>query len=163
VGEVDLIPDVPPHLINQINSSKIASVKGVPGRRIIFIALDNVNEGPMKDVRVRQAMNYGVDVDEIIRTVMEGYATRTPGPLVPINKHFDSSLKPYPYDPEKAKRLLKEAGYGSGLNVTFHSPQGRYLKDKEFVQAAAAQLAKIGVMKYYFTNGGLTQVAREHC
>jgi peptide/nickel transport system substrate-binding protein len=145
VGEVDLIPDVPPHLINQINNSKIASVKGVPGRRIIFIALDNVNEGPMKDVRVRQAMNYGVDVDEIIRTVMEGYATRTPGPLVPINKHFDPSLKPYSYDPEKAKRLLKEAGYGSGLNLTFHSPQGRYLKDKEFVQAAAAQLAKIGV------------------
>ena len=145
VGEVDLIPDVPPHLINQINNSKVATVKGVPGRRIIFVGFDNIMDGPVKDVRVRQALNYGVDVDEIIRTVMEGYATRTPGPLTPINKHFDPSLKPYPYDPEKAKKLLQEAGYGSGLNLTFHSPQGRYLKDKEFVQAIAAQLGKIGV------------------
>lgn len=152
VGEVDIIPDVPPHLIQQVKNSGVALVKGVPGRRIIFIALDNVNEGPMKDVRVRQAMNYGVDVDEIIRTVMEGYATRTPGPLTPINKSFDPSLKPYPYDPEKAKKLLKEAGYSSGLNLTFHGPQGRYLKDKEFVQAIAAQLGKIGVnvkVKFY--------------
>lgn len=152
VGEVDVIPDVPPHLIQQVKNSGVALVKGVPGRRIIFIALDNVNEGPMQDVRVRQAMNYGVDVDEIIRTVMEGYATRTPGPLTPINQSFDPSLKPYPYDPEKAKKLLKEAGHGSGLNLTFHSPQGRYLKDKEFVQAIAAQLGKIGVnvkVKFY--------------
>lgn len=151
-GEVDVIPDVPPHLIQQIKERGVASVKGVPGRRIVFIALDNVNEGPMQDLRVRQAMNYGVDVDEIIRTVMEGYATRTPGPLIPINKSFDPTLKPYPYDPEKAKRLLKEAGYGSGLNLTLHSCQGRYLKDKEFVQAVAAQLGKIGVnvkVKFY--------------
>lgn len=145
VGEVDLIPDVPPHLINQVNSSGNASVKTVAGRRVIFIALDNVNEGPMKDVRVRQAMNYGVDVDEVIRTIMEGHATRTPGPLVPINKHFNPSLKPYPYDPEKAKQLLKEAGYEKGLDLTLHSCQGRYLKDKEVAQAIAAQLGKIGV------------------
>ncbi len=145
VGEVDLIHGVPPHLINQINNSGVASVKQIPGRLVVFIALDNINEGPMKDVRVRQAMNYGVDVDEIIRTVMEGNATRCPGPLATINKHFDPSLKPYPYDPEKAKDLLKEAGYGKGLNLTLHSPQGRYLRDKEFSQAIAAQLAKIGV------------------
>ena len=145
VGEVDIIPDVPPHLIQQVNSSGVASVKGVPARRIIFIALDNLNKGPMQDVRVRQALNYGVDVDEIISTVMEGYATRTPGPLTPINKGFDATLKPYPHDPEKAKSLLKEAGYGDGLNLTLHSCQGRYLKDKEFAQAIAAQLAKIGV------------------
>ena len=145
VGEVDIIPDVPPHLIQQVNNSGVASVKGVPARRIIFIALDNLNEGPMQDVRVRQAINYGVNVDEIINTVMEGYATRTPGPLTPINKGFDPTLKPFPYDPQKAKSLLKEAGYGDGLNLTLHSCQGRYLKDKEFAQAIAAQLAKIGV------------------
>lgn len=152
VGEVDLIPDVPPHLIPQVNGSGAAKVKGVPGRRIIFIALDNVNEGPMQDVRVRQAMNYGVNVDEIIRTVMEGQATRTPGPLTPINSGFDPTLKPYPYDPEKAKQLLKEAGYEKGLNLTLHACQGRYLKDKEYAQAVAAQLSKIGVnvqVKFY--------------
>jgi peptide/nickel transport system substrate-binding protein len=68
-----------------------------------------------------------------------------PGPLAPINKHFDPSLKPYPYDPERAKKLLAEAGYAKGLDLTLHSCQGRYLKDQEFSQAIAAQLAKIGV------------------
>jgi len=145
VGEVDLIPDVPPHLIEQVNSSGVAKVKGVPGRRAIFIALDNVNAGPMQDLRVRQAMNYGVNVEEIINTVMEGHATRMAGPLIPINQGHDDSLKPYPYDPEKAKALLKEAGYGEGLKLTLHSCQGRYLKDTEYAQAVAAQLAKIGV------------------
>jgi peptide/nickel transport system substrate-binding protein len=152
VGEVDLIPDVPPHLIQQINGSRTAKVKGVPGRRVIFIALDNVNEGPMRDVRVRQAMNYGVNVDEIIRTVMEGYATRIPGPLIPINTGYDPTLKPYPYDPKKARELLKEAGYEKGLNLTLHSCQDRYLKDKEYAQAVASQLSKIGVnvqVKFY--------------
>ncbi len=152
VGEVDLIPDVAPHLIAQVNGSGRAKVKGIPGRRIIFIALDNVNAGPMQDVRVRQAMNYGVNVDEIIRTIMEGQATRTPGPLIPINSGFDATLKPYPYNPEKAKQLLKEAGYEKGLKLTLHACQGRYLKDKEYAQAVAAQLAKIGVtvqVKFY--------------
>jgi peptide/nickel transport system substrate-binding protein len=143
-GEVDLIGDVPPQFIKQINNSGIASVKSTAGRRVNFIGLDTVKEGPMKDLRVRQAMNYGVDVDEIIRTVMEGHATRVAGPLTHINKHFDPSLKPYPYDPEMAKKLLKEAGYGSGLTVTFDSSE-RWLKTKEYCEAIVAQLAKIGV------------------
>lgn len=161
VGEVDLIPDVPPHLIEQVNNSGIAKVKGCPGRRAIFIALDNVNAGPMQDVRVRQAMNYGVNVDEIIETVMEGQATRIAGPLIPINSGYDPTLKPYPYDPEKAKALLKEAGYGDGLKLTLHSCQGRYLKDREYAQAVAIQLSKIGVdvtVKFYEWGTYLTQL-----
>ncbi|MFX0200493.1 MAG: ABC transporter substrate-binding protein, partial [Candidatus Hodarchaeota archaeon] len=145
VGEVDLIPDVPPHLIKQINNSGVASVKDVAGRLIVAIGLDTINEGPMKDVRVRQAMNYAVNVDEIIQTIMEGHVTRMPGPLLPINKHFDPSLKPFPYDPEKAKKLLKEAGYEKTLNLTFHACRGRYLKDWEVAQAVALQLSRIGV------------------
>jgi peptide/nickel transport system substrate-binding protein len=145
VGEVDLIPDVPPHLIEQIDNSGVASVKSVAGRLIIAVGLDNINEGPMNDIRVRQAMNYGVNVDEIISTIMEGHAARMPGPLLPINKHFDPSLKPYPYDPEMAKSLLKKAGYDKGLNLTFHACRGRYLKDWEIAQAVALQLSRIGV------------------
>ena len=145
VGEVDLIPDVPSHLIARVNSSGAAKVKAVPSRRIVFIAIDNINEGPMRDIRVRQALNYGVNVDELISAILEGQATRTAGPLVSINKDYDTSLKPYPYDPAKAKALLKEAGYGKGLNITFHACQDRYLKDKEFAQAIAAQLSEIGV------------------
>ena len=145
VGEVDLIPDVPSHLVDQVNNSGSAKVKAVPSRRIVFIGIDNINKGPMQDIRVRQALNYGVNVDEIITTILEGYATRTAGPLIPINKDYNPELKPYPYDPAKAKALLKEAGYGNGLNITFHACQDRYLKDKEFAQAIAAQLSEIGV------------------
>lgn len=145
-GEVDLIYNLPPQAMTVVGQNPATDVRAAaPGRRIMFIGLDTVNEGPMQDVRVRQALNHAVNVDLIIEAVMEGYATRVPGPLVPQNQHVDPELQPYAYDPERARELLAEAGYADGLSLTFHSPQGRYLKDVEFAQAIAAQLAEVGI------------------
>lgn len=145
-GEVDIIPDVPPQMVDVVDNSGIATVKKVEGRRIVFVALDTINEGPLQDVRVRQAINYAVDVPELIETILEGNGTQLRGPLLSINNHFDPTLDPYPYDPERALQLLEEAGYSEGeLKLTLHTPDGRYLKDREFAEGIAAQLARIGV------------------
>ena len=56
-----------------------------------------------------------------------------------------SSLKPYPYDPEKAKSLLEEAGFPSGFSVSFKAPDGRYLQDKQVAEAIVGQLEKVGI------------------
>jgi peptide/nickel transport system substrate-binding protein len=145
-GEVDLIPDVPPHLEAQITGTGQSSIKSIPARRVIFIAFDTVNgNSPVKDVRVRQALNYGVNIPEIIDKVLEKQATLIAGPLVTINAHYNKAIPGYTYNPEKAKQLLKEAGYENGLKLTLNTPQGRYLKDKETASAIAAQLIKIGV------------------
>jgi peptide/nickel transport system substrate-binding protein len=143
-GEVHLIPDVPPQSIDQVNKSGGVEVRSVVGRRVIFVAFNTMQPGPLQDVRIRQAINYAVDVDKIIRTVMEGNARRMVGPLPVINRHLDSKLKPYRVDVAKAKALLKEAGY-TGAPISFHTPDGRYLKDKEVAQAIAEQLTEVGI------------------
>jgi len=57
---------------------------------------------------------------------------------------YDAQVKPYPYDPERAKRLLAEAGQAQGLTLTLNSPNGRYIKDKEVAEAISGQLQKFG-------------------
>lgn len=144
-GEVDLIPDVPPHSIRELEASGVATAKSVAGGRVIFVALDNLNPGPMQDVRVRQAVNHAVDVDLIIDAILEGQATRMAGPLISINTSLDPGLEPYPYDPERARQLLAEAGYPNGIDVVLHTPDGRYLKDRESAEAIAAMLTEAGI------------------
>ncbi len=143
-GEVNLIPDVPPQSLDQVNRSGSAEIRSVVGRRVIFVAFNTLQPGPLQDARVRQAINHAVDVDQIIRTVMEGNARRMAGPLEVINRHLDPKLKPYAVDVAKAKALLKQAGY-TGTPITLHTPSGRYLKDKEAAQAIAEQLTQAGI------------------
>ncbi len=143
-GEVHLIPDVPPQSMDQVNKSGTAETRSVAGRRVIFVAFNTLHSGPLQDVRVRRAINHAVDVDKIIRTVMEGNAKRMVGPLSVINRHSDPKLKPHAVDVAKAKALLQQAGY-TGAPITLHTPSGRYLKDKEAAQAIAEQLAQAGL------------------
>lgn len=143
-GEVHLIPDVPPQSMDQVNKSGTAETRSVAGRRVIFVAFNTIQPGPLQDIRVRQAINHAVDVDKIIRTVMEGNAKRMVGPLPVLNRHLDPKLKSYAVDVAKAKALLQQAGY-TGAPITFHTPNGRYLKDKEAAQAIAEQLTQAGL------------------
>lgn len=143
-GEVHVIPDVPPQSIDQVNKSGTAEIRTVAGRRVIFVAFNTMQPGPLQDIRVRQAINHAVDVDKIIRTVMEGNARRMVGPLPVLSRHLDPKLKSYPVDVAKAKALLQQAGY-TGAPITFWTPNGRYLKDKEAAQAIAEQLTQVGI------------------
>jgi peptide/nickel transport system substrate-binding protein len=143
-GEIHLTPDVPPQSMDQVAKSGTTEIRSVAGRRVIFLAFNAVAPGPLQDVRVRQAINLAVDVDKIIRTVMEGNAKRMVGPLSVISRHLDPKLKPYPLDLAKAKALLQAAGY-AGAPITLHTPNGRYLKDKEAAQAIADQLTQAGI------------------
>lgn len=142
-GEVDLALSIPPQFVPEIEAAG-RKVVSVPGRRVVLIALDQINEGPMQDVRVRQAINHAVDVDLIIDQILGGFATRMPGPLPVVNAHY-VDIEPYAYDPERARQLLAEAGYADGLKLTLHTPEGRYLNDREVAEAVANQLRKVGI------------------
>jgi peptide/nickel transport system substrate-binding protein len=143
-GEIHLTPDVPPQSMDQVAKSGTTEIRTVAGRRVIFVAFNTLQPGPLQDVRVRQAINHAVDVDKIIRTVLEGNAKQMAGPLSVISRHLDPKLKPYSVDPAKARALLQAAGY-KGAPITLHTPNGRYLKDKEAAQAIADQLTQAGL------------------
>src|SRR5262249_16250614 len=104
-----------------------------------------VYDGPTKDKRVRQAIQYALDVDEIVKGVLDGKATRQATMLTPLHFGYDPALKPIKQDLAKVKKLLAEAGYPNGVEITLNGPQGRYVRDKEGAQAAAGQLNKAGI------------------
>ncbi len=147
VGEIDIVKDIPVDAIQRVNSSGTARCEETPSSRVNYVALvQNRPNSVFTNKKLRQAMNYAVNVDEIIKGVFQGHATRMAGSLSAINPEVNKNIKPYPYDPEKAKALMKEAGVDpASLNITMDAPQGRYPMDKEAAQAIAAQLAKIGV------------------
>ena len=144
-GQVDVSRGVPPSLLKQVADNPRTRVAKVPSALNIHIILDTLKDGPLKDKRVRQAINYGVDKEGIIRSILEGNGGAVGGPLTPVMFGYAPDVKPYPYDPERAKRLLAEAGFPQGVSLTLNSPNGRYLKDKEVNEAIAGQLSKIGV------------------
>ncbi|MBI4494561.1 MAG: ABC transporter substrate-binding protein [Chloroflexi bacterium] len=100
---------------------------------------------PLRDQRVRQAMNYALDRDAIVKSILGGRGTALPGPLWPGYLGYTSDVKPYSYDPEKAKALLKDAGFPDGFSFNWTVTQGVFPKDIEIAQAVANQLAKLGI------------------
>jgi peptide/nickel transport system substrate-binding protein len=144
-GDVDIIIKVPSHMVPTVNNSKRAKIMNTPSALATNVHFDSLKKGPLQDKRVRQAINYAVDKESIIKYVLGGYGQVLATPLSPFHFGYDPSIKPYPYDPEKAKALLREAGYGDGFALTFNSTSGRYVKDKEFAEAIVDQLSKVGI------------------
>jgi len=144
-GEVDLISFVPASYADRIKSNKNLVLRTVPGTRGFGVAFDG-RKPPFSDKRVRQAANYAIDKDAIIRHILGGYAQKLGGQLLtPAYVGHNPNLKDYPYDPEKAKRLLREAGYPNGFEVTLDYGIGRFAQIDEVCQAVAGQLEKVGI------------------
>jgi len=144
-GNADIITNIPPFLVSQVQNSGNAVVQSIPSGRVMFLYINCLAEGPLKDKRVRQALNYAVDRKAIIDNVLKGSGVQVPVNLTPLHFGYDPDLKPYPYDPAKAKKLLAEAGYASGLKLVFNSPSGRYILDKEIAQAIAGMYNAVGI------------------
>ena len=178
-GEVDIATNVPPHLVKELKNHPKVTVSSAPSVRTIFIPIYNVQcemvqgsydctkpyPGPTANPKVRQAINYAVDVDAIIKNVLEGQAIRTATPLTAKHFGYDPTLKPFPYDPAKAKKLLAEAGYPNGIDLVLNSPNGRYPKDKEVAEAVAGQLTKAGIrtqLKVHEWTTYMTNMAYRH-
>ncbi len=144
-GEVDLFKNIPVDSVDKVKSDQNSKVEEVASSRINYLALNTFADGPLKEEKVRQALNYAIDTDELLESVLNGHGTKMTGPLSKINTEY-SETEGYGYDPEKAKALLEEAGYKpEELNLTLDTPNGRYPMDSQVAQAIAAQLQRIGV------------------
>jgi peptide/nickel transport system substrate-binding protein len=146
-GEIDMTMDVPPDSLQDLRKDPDVVVAEANSSAVWYVAL-NTRHPALKDKRVRQALNYAVQKDAIIRDILKGTAIVATTPLSPVYGpyHEDKTVR-YPYDPEKAKALLKEAGYASGFDVTFFVPEsGSGMQSPvEMGTVIQANLAAVGV------------------
>ncbi|MBI2304704.1 MAG: hypothetical protein HYU86_08175 [Chloroflexi bacterium] len=144
-GAADIVWDVSADLIKKVEETSGLKIKTAGSVSVPHIQISQYGEGPLRDKRVRQALNYAVDRESIVKNLFLGYYKTVPSPLVPMCFGYDDALKPYPYDPKKAKELLAAAGYPSGFELIFTVPASAYPKTEEYVQAIANYLAEVGV------------------
>ncbi|MEB0055308.1 ABC transporter substrate-binding protein [Variovorax sp. LG9.2] len=155
-GEIDVMEPVPVQDVARINASPNARVIAGPELRTIFLGMDQKRDellyssvkgkNPFKDKRVRQAFYQAIDINGIQRTVMRGASRPTALMVGPgINGWTAEQDKRLPYDIEAAKKLLVDAGYPNGFEVTMNCPNDRYVNDGQICQSVAANLARIGV------------------
>jgi len=145
-GGVDLVVEAPPDALARFKSDPAFDVYTRAGPHLWFLIL-NTKEGPFRDRRARQAVNYAIDKRAIVENLLQGTATVAAGPIPPAFAWaYDDGLAPYPHDPEKAKALLKEAGV-EGASVTFYVTQGGsgMLDPVTMGAAIQADLAKVGL------------------
>ncbi|HEU4570028.1 MAG TPA: ABC transporter substrate-binding protein [Gemmatimonadales bacterium] len=110
-----------------------------PAIRQLYVAI-NTTRGPLRDVRVRQALNYATDGDVILRTVMGDRGVRTGGSLPPGLPGYDSTLRPYPFDPARARALLAEAGYPGGVDLElYRTNRSEYARLAQALQQSFAE------------------------
>src|ERR1700726_3698425 len=138
-GDVDIIEPVPIQDISRVDASGNATVLTGPELRTIFLGMDQSRDellysnvkgkNPFKDVRVREAFYKAIDVDLIKNRVMRGLSTPSALMLAPqlfaLSKDF---VRPKA-DPDAAKKLMVEAGYADGFEVTMDCPNDRYIND----------------------------------
>jgi peptide/nickel transport system substrate-binding protein len=141
-GDVDVITQVPPADLSRIEKDpdlRVVKTLSIGAQQFRF----HCRRAPYTDPRVRQAVSYAVDRRTILENLVPGMAEPSTGPLTPrIRGRAD--LGEIPYDPEKAKALLAEAGYPDGFSTKITTTP-RYNMGVELAQAIAAQLAKVGI------------------
>ena len=158
-GDVDFIDNVPTVDIKRLKEDpNINVVQGI-SNRVIYLHLDHQRDdspyvkangggpikNPLKDLRVRKAISMAINRDAIVEHVMEGVAIPA-GQLLPEGFFGVSpNLKPMPYDPEGARKLLAEAGYPDGFELTIHGPNDRYINDAKIAEAIAQMLTRVGI------------------
>jgi peptide/nickel transport system substrate-binding protein len=147
-GGVDIIRAVPPDQIEVLKASPNTRVSATRILRVNFLMLDAFDRAaktPLAGQKVREAMAYAINADEMVSKILGGYAERTAAGLNPMHFGFDGSIKPYPYDPERAKKLLAEAGYPNGFEVTLNTYSGSITSVDQMADAITGYLGKVGI------------------
>jgi len=143
--QADIVNGVPVSLIERIEKMSHVALISRPARRAIYMGMSNKPGTPFADVRVRKAIAHAINEDEIIEKIMNGQATATAQvPDVPTVGYLPG-LKRLNFDPALSKKLLAEAGYANGFDITVAGPNDRYVNDEKICEAVAKYLAKVGL------------------
>lgn len=159
-GDVDIIDQVSTRDVMVLQKDPKLTILSPSGQRLIYLYIDTEREptpfafdnagkplekNPLKLLKVRQALSLAINREGIRTQIMDGFAAPT-GQLLPAGAvGYTPDLKPDPYDPAQARKLLAEAGYPNGFQLTLHGPNDRYVNDRPIVEAIAQMWTRVGV------------------
>ena len=148
VGEVDIATRLDPLDVKALETNEALTVISYPVDRVYYIAFNNLTSGvgePTEDVNVRLAMNYAVDRQAILDEWFDGNGRLATGLMTADNLGYNDALDPFPYDPDKARELLKSAGYPDAFSIDMACPFNAYDHFEEVCQAIANDLDEVGI------------------
>jgi len=145
-GGCDLVMEVPPDVVTHFRDLEGYHILETAGPHLWFLIF-NTREGPFADPRVRRAANMAINRASMIEDLLQNTATEAVGPIPrAFTGAVDPDLEPYPYDPEKARQLIQEAGLEGEEVVLFATEGGSgMLSPRDMATAIQADLAKIGL------------------
>jgi peptide/nickel transport system substrate-binding protein len=149
-GEIDIVRNIPPDQAEVVNKSKLTRISNSSTMAVAYVGIDSAGRSPetpkaLQDVRVRRAIIHAVNMDEIIKNIYHNQVVPCPVGPSPHHFGFDPSIKRMPYDPEMAKRLMAEAGFAAGFNLTIHDWKGSFDACELVSEAIQGYLAKINI------------------
>jgi len=145
-NQIDVAFGMGPDNIRQMESSGIdVLVTSAPQVMSLMMRTEVEGDSPLKDRRVRQALNYAVDKESMARDLLLGQGKAAGQSGTPASFGYHPTLQPYPYDPAKAKALLAEAGYADGFPMKIEVITGSFPSDADIYQKAAQDLTAVGV------------------
>jgi peptide/nickel transport system substrate-binding protein len=140
-GQVDLVAGLTPDAAQQLDGYGGVRLDGYTGIRTSYLSLNTLADGPLKDRRVRQALNHAVDVPLLIKAVLGGKATEVPAMIPRGAFGFDPSIRPFARSVETARALLAEAGYRHGFSTSLTASN----VDSNVAEAISGLLSRAGV------------------
>jgi len=143
-GDVDFIMPVPPNDLERVGATQGVKLVTMSGSRIITFQLNQQRRPEFANPKVRLAMDYAYDNNGVVDKVMKGFATAAGQNSPQGYQGYNPDLQPR-FDLEKAKELMKEAGYENGFECTMIAPNNRYVNDEKIAQAFVAMMSKIGI------------------
>lgn len=159
-GGVDIIRQVPPDQVEELKAVKTLRISTAGILRTWYVGFDS-RIAPWNNPKVREAVAYALNVDGYLKEILKGQGVRVPAMVHPNQFGFDPAIKGRPYDVNKAKQLLREAGYPNGFKTQFH----HYVAGagEQVGEAMAADLGQIGIqveIKFYPDTGAFVQLNR---
>lgn len=142
-GDLDMIVSPQPPDVAALEADPNLKVVNAPNSRIMFVGI-NTQKELLRDKRVRQALNYAVDKDAIVKKIMLGLAEVQEGPMPSCFFGYHKIGK-YEYNPQKAKELLAAAKFPMDTKISLITPTGRYTFDKQVAEAVQAYLIDLGL------------------
>jgi peptide/nickel transport system substrate-binding protein len=142
-GEVHVISNVPPDSVSLIKKDNNLEMLAVPGVRVVFVAF-MPDRPPFNNVLLRQAVMYAIDREGLVKNVLGGYGEVAQSVYASGVRFFEPQ-KPYPFDPDRARQLIKQSGFSTTQTLKFAYPSGRTINDKAAGEAVAQMLQNVGL------------------